>query len=170
MSGPGSALSLGGLTDRIKGTVKQVAGTVLGNEGLKREGVLHHEKVDAAKASVQAEAEATREHAEAKLNTREREIEIERQRIGAETAADSRVDEIERSRAVEERQIVTEAAQREAAVERTKTAEQSAAAQQERAAAHQRLQAGRRASELEAEAKRAEMAADVLDTAAEERP
>ena len=50
------------------------------------------------------------------------------------------------------------------------TLDLNASEQQERAAAQQRLQAGRRASELDAEAKRAEMAADVLDTAAEESP
>jgi uncharacterized protein YjbJ (UPF0337 family) len=158
----------GGLMDRVKGTMKQVAGTVLGDDDLKREGELHHDKVEKANEAKDAAAKAAQEQTEADLVTREREIEIERQRIAAETAADARADQIERERAVEEQRIAAQTAQQEAAVERSKEAQQAAASQQVRDAAKQRLDAERRAADLEAEAKRSEQAAAVLDNATEE--
>src|SRR3954463_3326782 len=82
--------------DRIKGSVKQAAGAVLGDDDLKREGELHHEKVDAAKTAKEAEKQAEQEHTEAEVITREREIEVERQRIATEVAADAREAQVER--------------------------------------------------------------------------
>jgi uncharacterized protein YjbJ (UPF0337 family) len=158
----------GGLVDRVKGTVKQVAGTVLGNDDLKREGELHHDKVDAANVAKEAAAKAAQEHTEAELVTREREIEVERQRIAADTATDARQQQIEREKAAEEARIAAETARRESAVEQQKVAEQSAATKLQQVAAKDRIEAERRAIDLEAEAKRSERAADVLDTAAEE--
>ena len=38
----------GGLSDRLKGKAKQVAGSVLDDKQLEREGELHEEKADAA--------------------------------------------------------------------------------------------------------------------------
>ena len=70
MSEPMTTPQGGGLADRIKGTVKQAAGAVLGNEDLKREGELHHDKVDAAKTAKEAAAKAAQEHTEAELTTR----------------------------------------------------------------------------------------------------
>ena len=46
------------LVDRVKGTVKQVAGAVLGDDDLKREGALHHEKVEASKTAKDAAAKS----------------------------------------------------------------------------------------------------------------
>src|SRR4051812_23686897 len=61
----------GGLADRVKGVAKTLAGTVTGNEDLKREGELHHEKVEAAETAAELEATAEREQAKAELTARE---------------------------------------------------------------------------------------------------
>src|SRR5690348_239886 len=111
MSDTGTPTS--GLADRVAGTAKKLAGAVLGNEDLKREGELHHEKVEATKQAAQLEQTAERERTEAELTAREREIEIERQRLAAESAADAAQTRAEQERLAEERRIAAETAARE---------------------------------------------------------
>ena len=158
----------GGLIDRVKGTAKQVAGAVTGNEDLKREGQLHHEKVDAAHEAADLAKAAERDQAEADLTTREREIEVERQRIAAETAADARETQAERERIAAEQKIEAETAQRTAGVEQQKQAQFETAARSEQNAAAERAAAEKQAAQLEAEADRAKQTAETLDDAAEE--
>jgi uncharacterized protein YjbJ (UPF0337 family) len=88
------ANEIGPLVERVKGTVKQVAGAATGNDDLKREGQLHHDKADAVTESAALEAQAEQEQAAADITAREREIEIEieieRERLAAATAAGTR--------------------------------------------------------------------------------
>src|SRR3954467_4691640 len=107
----------GGFVDRVKGTAKTVAGTITGNEDLKREGELHQEKADAAETATHLEATAEREQAKAELTAREREIEIERRRVEAETAAETREQQVERERIAEEARIAAQTNAQEAAVD-----------------------------------------------------
>src|SRR3954471_3690037 len=90
MSDVDPVTKVGSVVDRLKGTVKEAAGTVTGNDELVREGELHKEKADTAVEAAKAEAEAEREQAKAELVGREKEIEVERQRLQAETAAEQR--------------------------------------------------------------------------------
>src|SRR4051794_6103177 len=88
----------GGFMDRVVGKAKQVAGTVVGDEGLKREGQLHEEKADAAVGGTRREAEATAERERADVTARERELAVEEREIAVEEAAEAREERLERER------------------------------------------------------------------------
>jgi uncharacterized protein YjbJ (UPF0337 family) len=158
----------GGLIDRVKGTAKQVAGAVTGNEDLKREGQLHHEKVDAAHDAAELAKTAKREQDAADLTAREREIEVERQRLAAETAAVAREDQAEHERVAAEQKIEAATAQQVAGVEQQKQVQFDTAARSEQHAAAERAETDKQAAQLEAEANRAKQTAEALDDAAEE--
>jgi uncharacterized protein YjbJ (UPF0337 family) len=168
VSEPDQEAPVGGLIDRVKGTAKQVAGAVTGNEDLKREGQLHHEKVDAVHDAAERAKTAEREQAAAELTAREKEIAVEQQRLAADTAAVAREDQAEHDRAVAEQKIEAETAQREAGIERQKQVQLDTAARSEQHAAAERTEASEQAAKLEAEAARAKQTADALDKAAEE--
>jgi uncharacterized protein YjbJ (UPF0337 family) len=158
----------GGLVDRLKGSAKQVAGAVTGNEDLKREGQLHHEKVDAAQEAAELATSAQREQSAAELTAREREIEIERQRLATETAAVAQEDQAERERVAAEMRIEAETAQQVTGVEQQKKVQLDTAARSEQHAAAERAEAERQAARLDAEAARTKQTAEALDAAAEE--
>src|SRR5215217_1338791 len=91
----------GGFVDRLKGKAKDVAGSLLNDRQLEREGELHEEKADAAQEAKRREREAAEERREADLVARERDLETEEQRLDAEETAEAREAAIERERAEE---------------------------------------------------------------------
>src|SRR3954447_7314218 len=135
----------GGFVDRVKGTAKTVAGTITGNEDLKREGELHQEKADATENAAHLEATAEREQAQAELTAREREIEIERRRVQAEVAAETREQQVERERVAEEARIAAQANAQETAIDQQADAREQALDRKERQAAAERVAAEQRA-------------------------
>lgn len=168
MSDAESTTSGDGRIDRLKGTVKQVAGTITGNDELKREGELHHHRADAAKDAVRLMAAADREQDQAEVIAREQEIDIERARLEAETGAETREQQIEHERLAEEQRVAADEQRREAAVEQQAIAQQEALDRQERQVAVERADAERHASQLQAEAAEAARTAAQLDSASEE--
>src|SRR3954467_3147502 len=158
----------GGFVDRVKGTAKTLAGTITGNEDLKREGALHHEKADATETAAHLEATAAREQAKAELTAREREIEVERHRVVSEAAAETREQQAEHERVLEEAKIAARTDAQEAAVDQQAAAREQALNREERQAAAERVAAEGRAEQLKAQAANAERTAAALDSTAEE--
>src|SRR6185437_10450154 len=99
MSDVDPATKVGSVVDRLKGTAKQVAGTVTGDDDLTREGELHKEKARTAVEAAKAGATAEREQAKAQVVAREMEIEVERERLQAEATAEQRAQRAEIERA-----------------------------------------------------------------------
>ncbi len=157
-----------GLVERLKGTAKSVAGTLTGNDDLKREGELHHEKVAAAETAAELQAAAAREQAKADLVSREREIEIERQRVAAQAAADLREQDLERERDAEQQRVATESQRQLSTAEQQHAARQAELDRQEWSAATERADAQQRIAHLQADAARAEQTAAALDPTATE--
>jgi uncharacterized protein YjbJ (UPF0337 family) len=125
----------GPLVERVKGTVKQVAGAVTGNDDLKREGELHHDKADAVTEAAALEAHAEQEQTAADITGKEREIEIEQERLAAEAAAETRAEQVEAERIAENQRIADDTQRAEAATESHAAAQQAAATRSERHAA-----------------------------------
>jgi uncharacterized protein YjbJ (UPF0337 family) len=159
----------GGLVDRLKGKAKEVAGSVLGDEQLQREGELHEEKADSAQEAKRRAADAAHERDEADLVARERDVQIEEQRLAAEEAADAREAAVERERADEEQRIEREHVQRKADIARDERAAETQLIADEQEAARVRARARREASEVENEAEQARSTAEMLDRATDER-
>ncbi len=63
-SGPESAIK--GITEEVKGKVKEAAGSVTGNDQLKREGQAQQERADSLRDVAKHEAQAEEARAEAK--------------------------------------------------------------------------------------------------------
>lgn len=156
------------LVDRMKGTAKQVAGAVTGNDDLRREGELHHDRAEALADAADLEADAAREQAAAELAEQERAITVERQRLAAEATAEARAAQVDRDRAAEEQRIAEDTRQREAAVEKDEASQLAGAARVEHLAEAERVESEQHAAELEDRAARAKAAAAALDDASEE--
>ena len=91
--------------DRVQGKVKEVAGNLIGDEALTREGELHQEKADAEAEAARLAAEAEQAETEAEVVARERELAVEARELEAEEAAAARDERLERERAEEELRI-----------------------------------------------------------------
>ena len=104
MTGP-RAQAASGIGDRIVGKVKEVAGSVLGDEELEHEGELHQERADAAHAAAERAATADRARADAELAGQERDLIAEEQQLGAEEEAEARREALERERQAAEARI-----------------------------------------------------------------
>jgi uncharacterized protein YjbJ (UPF0337 family) len=166
---PSENAGAGGVFDRLKGKAKQVAGSVLENEQLEREGELHEEKADAAQEAKRREAEASQEREEADLVARERDLKIEEQRIAADETAEAREDAVERERAEKQQRIEREHVERKADAARDEQARQAQITADEQQAARERAQTRREASQAENEAEQARSTAETLDRAADKR-
>jgi uncharacterized protein YjbJ (UPF0337 family) len=166
---PSENAGAGGVFDRLKGKAKQVAGSVLENEQLEREGELHEEKADAAQEAKRREAEASQEREEADLVARERDLKIEEQRIAADETAEAREDAVERERAEKQQRIEREHVERKADAARDERARQAQITADEQQAARERAQTRREASQAENEAEQARSTAETLDRAADKR-
>ena len=159
----------GGVVDRLKGKAKQVAGSVLDDKDLEREGELHEEKADAAQEAKRRKAEAVQERDEADLVARERDLKIEEERLAAEETADARKAGAERDRGEEEQRIERDHAERKADAARHEQGRQAQITADEQRAARERAQARREASDVEDEAEQARSTAEMLDRATDKR-
>jgi uncharacterized protein YjbJ (UPF0337 family) len=158
---PGTAA--GGLIDKAVGKAKQAAGAVLGNDDLRREGVLHEQKAAAAKQATELTAEAEREQQRADLTGRQRETEVERQRLLTEAATDRRQQQIEQSEATAKASVEAQTVRKEVAVEQQAAAQEAAIDRAETQAVRERLAAEQDATALDAQAEADRRTADVLD-------
>lgn len=154
-----------GVFDKVAGKVKQVAGTVLGNEDLKEEGRLHEVKADAESQAAAKAAEAEQREEEAEVAAKQQELVAERQRLVAEEAADAEAERIERARVAAEAKVEVEHTQREASLERQEQAQEQAVDAVEAQAVRERLTAEKEAARIERQADDARKTAEALDTA-----
>ena len=151
--------------ERVKGKAKRVAGSVFGDEELKREGELHERKADAVKDAARLDDEAAQERAGAEITARERELAAEEQRLVAEESAELREARLEREWRESEARVEREHAQREMAVERQAQAQEATVDADEARAAAARAERLRSATRIEKEADKARATAEVLDSA-----
>jgi hypothetical protein len=161
-SQPGS-----GLSDRIKAKAKTAAGHVLGDQDLVHEGELHEQKADALAEARRLEETADERQAAADRAERQRQIDAERAQLAVEAAADARQQRIDVDAAQAEQTIEQQRAQKERGIDAKASAEKQAAARAEAQAVLDHGAEQRSAAELEEAAQRAEMAADMLDAAAQ---
>jgi len=154
----------GGAFERLKGKAKEVAGAVLGNDALKREGRLHEEKADAVEEAGRLDRQAAQERAEAAVTARERQLAVEQQRLAAEASAETREARLERERIESEAWINREHAHEAIKVERQGAAAEAALDADEVRAARERAEQVREAARIERAAHEARATAELLDT------
>jgi uncharacterized protein YjbJ (UPF0337 family) len=155
----------GGPLDRLKGKVKEVAGSILGNQDLREEGQLHQARANAEQEAQREAAQADQRQTEAQLAIKEKELAAERQQLMAEQAAESDRQRVEHDRRQAERQIERDFTQREAALDNEKQSQQWATIQAEAAALRERHDAEADAGRIDQAAEQARHAAARLDTA-----
>ena len=156
----------GGLSDRVMGKVKKVAGHVIGDPVLEHEGELHEERADAVAETLSREVEAEQAKAEAELAERQRQLDAEQRELTAAEAADRREQQIAAEKAAEERRLATEHQAREAAIESCVESTENAVDADERRAAAQWAEQRKQADALEREADKAKQRAEVFDQVA----
>jgi uncharacterized protein YjbJ (UPF0337 family) len=163
----GSNAPASGIGDRIVGKVKEVAGSLIGDEDLEHEGELHQERADAARTATERAADAENARADAELASREHELVAEEQALRSEEAAEARRVALEREQQSAEARIDQENEARRVAAEVDEVSALRRVALDE-AEAQRNLDAERReAAALEAEATRARATAAALDEAAD---
>ena len=150
-----------GPVGRIVGKVKEVAGSVTGNERLEREGRIQRAQAAAEDEAREIEKQAAHARQQAELEEERHATEHERERIAADLAAASREAAIERDREQAER--------RAAEIEQQKKQDALRIQQANRAAAEKlEVDAAVQYSEETAEAARLEKAAEHRESVAEE--
>ena len=153
----------GGVLGKVAGKAKEIAGEVVKNDELAREGRLQQAHVDAEIETAEEMKEAEQERAEAELAEKRAQNEAELDRIKAEKA------EIEREKAIEQRRVEAEREAAQQAEQRKRVADAQAEQQEraadsfETAAARERAVAGAEVNALEREARQAELVADAVD-------
>lgn len=153
----------GGLAGKLAGRAKEMAGSVIGNQDLAREGRLQQAQVE-AEADAQIAAERAKQaEAEAELQTERTENEIERERLENEIAAREREDAIERDRVAAEQAAQVEAGREKAATSAKERLQERGADLAERAAEAERIAAAQQAARLERQANDAKATADAID-------
>src|SRR5688500_11029140 len=90
---------------KLKGTLKQVAGSLVGNDDLAREGELEQRKADAAARARELEAEAEHAEEKARVEAELAETVITQDRLRAEDRAEAREAEVDERNAREEQQV-----------------------------------------------------------------
>jgi uncharacterized protein YjbJ (UPF0337 family) len=152
-----------GLRDRFLGKVKETAGSILRNDGLKEEGQLHRERAEAASQAEEADALAAQREAEAAVVSRQQELIAETERLRAEESRDAEADWVERSRIAGHVEIDAEARQKEIHLAHQEGEQEVAVEDALATAVSQRQMAEIRAVETERQADRARQVADALD-------
>ena len=153
----------GGLVGKLAGKAKDVAGRVIGDEDLAREGRLQDAAADADITAQKHAAEAQRHDQAAQLEQEKADLQAEQQRLQTEVAADQREDQIEADRRQAEQQAETTAAKERADAARTEQAAQANAETQEELSHDERIAREQEAAELEEQARKTEARADVID-------
>ncbi|MCU1428723.1 MAG: hypothetical protein JWL83_2723 [Actinomycetia bacterium] len=131
--------------ESLEAQVKQVAGAVLRDDDLVREGFLIQARVAELRKAAELEtvAQARRAAAAANHQTQQEKADQRRQRIEAETAARKR--ELERQRAAKRTELDREAQRKQTLAARETAASRKAVERQERAAARTRIATEREA-------------------------
>lgn len=151
--------------DKVAGKAKEVVGTVIGDETLVEEGELQQRKAATAKTAAELAAEAEQREAQAEVTAEQAANRVEQQRVAAELAERTRVQQLERERTEAEAAIEREAAQREVALERQHAVEERVLDARETEVVVDLADDAREAAAIELEAKRANAAADALESA-----
>jgi hypothetical protein len=131
--------------DGFAAQVRDLAGSVLGDETLRQQATLLLGRVEQLRraAELQAEAERKREEADRQLDQRRQQAEDERRQ--AEEQAEQQEERLERERADAERRVAEQAAEKERRAQEAADAERERVQQEERAAEARRLEAEREA-------------------------
>ena len=87
-----------GLAERVKGAAKRLAGTVTGNDTLRREGELHEKKAADLDAAAQLEAEAAQHEREGDFRKREQRLHTEQAELTTEAVVEAENDAIAQAR------------------------------------------------------------------------
>ena len=153
--------------ERLKGTVKKLAGTITGDDLLKHEGELNAEKADAQQKADRLEAEAAHEREQAEIVARERELVAEEQQLRTEENVEALEESLKREHEQEEQRIERAHRRRQLAVETEQQAQQSAITTDEVLASRERAADHSQANQLDDEAERARATAEALDRAAD---
>ena len=151
-----------GLMDRVLGKVKEVVGTVTGNQDLRDEGRLHEDKAEAERQAQIESAAAAQLSAEAEMASNEAELAAERQRLVAEEIDAAERKRLEREAAAAESRVEAVHDARRDAVDRAEHIEKAAASSHERAAAVDHQAAERLADQVAAEAEESRRRAATL--------
>jgi uncharacterized protein YjbJ (UPF0337 family) len=122
-------MSDGGFLERVKGKAKELAGEVVGNDDLAREGRLDHAHGTAEAEANRQAARAERKEQQAEVEAERRRLAIESERLANEERAARNQQRIEREAAVDEAVVRADHERRAAADElAARRAEQNAEA------------------------------------------
>ena len=158
-----SETTAGGPLGRLIGKAKEVAGKVIGQGDLAREGRLQQAQADAEARAQGRTAHAEQLQSEQQLEAAKQENELERQRLQTEIAATERDAALERERRQAEQAVTARAQREQLAVEQRRQMQEHAASATAQRAAAERTGEEQRAARLEQEAAIADAKADVLD-------
>ncbi len=147
--------------DAAEANVKQVIGSLVGDEALETEGRLAQARVSQLRRAVELEAEAERKKAEAEAEFRQRQQADERRLDRIETQAEEREAALEREKAQAKREAEAKARQQAEAARKAEAAQEKALERQERAARAKSVTAEQQA--LADERRAAEATEEVLD-------
>jgi uncharacterized protein YjbJ (UPF0337 family) len=153
----------GGLIGQVVGKAKSAAGSLLGNENLKREGNLQQAQTEAEVVAERERKDAELRREDAAVKEQRAEAAAERDRLQTELAADDLHERIELTEAQREREIALSANQTQAAIEHREALQQRAADVTEDAALHRRAAEAADVARLERAAADAERVADTID-------
>ncbi len=149
--------------EKLKGKVKEKAGSVLGDKALATEGRLDQSKVDLERAAAAKDAEAAVTEEQADLDRRLQENALETERLAAEQREKEAKAAVEAEQRAAESQAETEAARKEDAVKARKDQELAVAEAKAAEAARQRADAEAEAEQVETKAQAARAAADAIE-------
>ena len=152
----------GSLADRFKGKAKELAGSLLGNEDLQREGRLHHAKADAEDIAAERASEAAAEAERARLLQAEQDLAVEERQVAAEELAADREERLEEKRSEEEQGVERADAARRAQADLREAQLAAAIDRDENRAVIEKLQVDREAADAERRAEQARAAASQI--------
>lgn len=153
----------GSFLDRAKGKVKEVAGSVFGNDTLAHEGRLEQEKATAADQAADQAQGADLLAEQADVEAAKQHNAVERQRVEAEQLEVARAAQVERDKAAAEQKVEAEFAGKEQAERQRQAAQEQAVANQDLAADRQRAADAAEVVASATEADRAVAAAEHID-------
>lgn len=153
----------GGVAGSLIGKAKEAAGSLIGDDDLRREGALQRAHSEVARNAEAKLAEAKQDEVRAEVEIALSENEVERERLRSEVDAERRKEKIEQDR----RQAELAATQQETAESHAAEAERARVESVSHAHEEQAVQSlstdGARAARLAQEAERAETRAEKID-------
>jgi len=153
----------GGVLGHVVGKAKSVAGALVGNEDLEREGNLQQAQATAEAGAASERAAAQLRKHEAAVAEERVEAEVERERLRAELAADEHKERIEREERERERQATSASAQQQVQIDQERDARERVAGMTEAEALGRRAADAKTVARLNQEAIAAERSAAAID-------